>query len=216
VKQVLGFVVLAVAVWLLTVFTDTHGSGASAVMTWYLLALGIACWAFGAFRQRTVMGVILLVVAVGGFFMLSEPLSASEKNTVKKVGPVEKGGIEWQPWSEQAVATATAAGQPVFVDFTAAWCINCKFFEKTVLETGPIRTALKEKNIVPLKADWTKSDPAITAALKKFGRVGVPLYVLYRPGEAEPVIMDGLTQGGLLTELASIRQDAPAVAAAAK
>jgi thiol:disulfide interchange protein DsbD len=162
------------------------------------------------------MGFVLLVVALGGFMILREPLSAGESTTTKKVGAIEEGGIAWQAWSEEAVATAVAAGQPVFVDFTADWCINCKFFERTVLETEPIRAALRDKNIVPLKADWTRSDPAITAALKRFGRVGVPLYVLYRPGEAEPVVMDGLTQGGLLTELAPIRSGTPATATAAK
>ncbi len=216
VKQVLGFVVLAVAVWLLTVLTKTHGAEAGAAMSWYLLALGIASWALGAFRQRTVMGIVLLAVAVGGFLMLREPLVAGEKSTVKRVGAVEEGGIAWQPWSDESVTAAVAAGQPVFVDFTADWCINCKFFERTVLETEPIRAALKEKNVLPLKADWTRSDPAITAALKRFGRVGVPLYVLYRPGESEPVVMDGLTQGGLIAELANIKAATPITATAAK
>lgn len=216
VKQLLGFVVLAVAVWLLTVLTQTHGPEAGSATIWYLLALGVACWAFGAFRNRAFTGLVLLVVAIGGFALLREPLSASRTATAGKTGAVEEGGIDWQPWSEEAVAQSLQAGRPVFVDFTADWCINCKFFERTVLETEPIRAALRDKNVLPLKADWTRSDPAITAALKRFGRVGVPLYVLYRPGEPEPIIMDGLTQGGLLTELSAIRTVEDSVVAAVK
>ena len=115
------------------------------------------------------------------------------------------GGIAWEPYSEERLAAALASGAPVFVDFTAEWCVNCKAYERLVLATEPVAAKFREKKIVPLKADWTDADPVITRALKSFNRVGVPLYILYRPGEPHPVVMDGLTTGGLIGEIDKIK-----------
>ena len=88
----------------------------------------------------------------------------------------------------------------MFVDFTADWCINCKFFESTVLETSEIQDAFKSKNVLFVKADYTAQPPDIEQALKKMGRVGVPAYILFRK-RGDYWMADGLTTGGLLDEL---------------
>jgi thiol:disulfide interchange protein len=93
----------------------------------------------------------------------------------------------------------------VFIDFTAEWCINCKTNEKLVLNTATVAKALKDKNVLTLKADWTDFDPEIGNWIKRFNRAGVPVYVLYRPGEEQPVLFpELLTQGIVLGELNKI------------
>jgi len=99
------------------------------------------------------------------------------------------------------VGALRAEGRPVLVNFTAAWCITCLVNEKAALSATSVQNALKSKNIAYLKGDWTRQDPAITAALASFGRNGVPLYVLYPP-KGEPIILPQiLTEGGVLAEL---------------
>jgi thiol:disulfide interchange protein len=95
------------------------------------------------------------------------------------------------------------AGEPVFVDFTADWCISCKFNERTAIDVPAVREAFAKNGIVAMKADWTNANPEITDALKKFGRVGVPFYVLYpRGGSDQPIILpEILTQGIVLEAL---------------
>ncbi len=102
---------------------------------------------------------------------------------------------DWEPWSAERVAELRAAGQPVFVDFTADWCISCLVNEKTALSDASVQKLLVEKELVLLKADWTRQDPAITAGLAEFDRNGVPLYLVYnRQGEVE-VLPQLLTPG---------------------
>jgi thiol:disulfide interchange protein len=91
----------------------------------------------------------------------------------------DDAGVVWQPYSEQALDAARAAGRPVFIDFTAAWCLSCQFNERAVLKSGEVERALRQGNVVTMKADWTNSDPDITKKLAEVGRAGVPTYVLY-------------------------------------
>jgi len=93
------------------------------------------------------------------------------------------------PWSEEEVARQLAAGRTVFIDFTAAWCLTCQVNERVVLSKPEVQAAFCEKNIAFLVADWTRRDPAITAALQKYGREGVPTYVLIRPDGSAPVLL---------------------------
>jgi thiol:disulfide interchange protein DsbD len=127
------------------------------------------------------------------------------------LAPKKETGIAWQPFTPERVAAAVQSGQPVFIDFTADWCLNCKYNEKFVIDTEPVQVAVRDKNVLMLQADWTNSDPLITEWLNKFGRVGVPLYVLYSPGSPEPVVMpEILTQNLLLKHLSMLGNETPA------
>jgi thiol:disulfide interchange protein DsbD len=203
-KQAMGFVMLAVAVWLFTVFAG-RGEEASTALSWYLFVLAVAAWLFGVIPRRLIGGVIALVLAVGGYYYFlygqldAAPAPTAGSTSLQATEVVKKA---WQPFSEEKLAAARQEGRPVFVDFTANWCLNCKFFERTVLNSEAVTAAFRDANVVTLKADWTNQDPTITKWLNKFDRVGVPLYLLYRPGEENPVVQDALTRQGLLDELA--------------
>ena len=205
-KQVMGFIMLALAVWLFTIL-GLRGAEVVGGMSWFLLTLGVACWIFGAFRDSKVAVVLsLLVPLLGYFFFLSGKLEARPRSSASGEQKWKTGSIEWTAYTDERLAEARKAGAPVFVDFTAEWCINCKTYERLVLSTAPIGAKFQEKKIVALRADWTNTeDPVVTRALKSFGRVGVPLYVLYRPGEDQPVVLDALTTGSLLAELDRIK-----------
>jgi len=100
----------------------------------------------------------------------------------------------WQPFSKSTLNEALAAGKPVFVDFTADWCITCKTNERFAIDTPRVRQEFLKRNVVALKADWTKGDPEITEILKQFGRAGVPMYLIYPGGtkETQPVLLPEL------------------------
>ena len=204
-KQGMGFVMLAVAVWLFTVFA-LRGTGAMTGMSWFLLALGLACWLYGTVRESLVARVAFALLPVGGYFLfLHGKLDAQPAGTSGQTHMT--GSITWVDYSEERLAEARKAGRPVFVDFTAEWCINCKVYEGAVLSTDAVGAKFREKNVLPLRADWTNTnEPVVSKALKSFNRVGVPLYVLYRPGETEPVVLDGITTGVVLAELDKTRK----------
>lgn len=190
-KQITGFIMLAVVVWLLSVMVASRPDAVSQVV-WYLFVLAIGCWAMGAYQNRVTRWVLFPVAVIAGYFVLLHgPLADTE---------APSRGAAAQASLETRITAARETGQPVFVDFTAAWCLNCKVFEK-VLKTDKVQGEFKAKNVVTVIADWTQKDREIGEWLKKFNRAGVPLYLLYRPGEEEPVVMDSLTPGNLLAEL---------------
>ena len=201
-KQLMGFVMLAVVVWLLTVL-GSRGSEAIGAVSWFLLFLALACWIYGAFSRSFFAWLAILAVIASGYFLFLS--GAFAHPAVKSARQNSPDGLAWNSYSDDAVAAAISRGDAVFIDFTADWCVNCKAYERLVIETEPVHRAFRERKVTLFKADWTHGDPEISRALKRFGRIGVPLYVLYRPGETKPVVMDALTSGLLLKELAAIK-----------
>ena len=100
---------------------------------------------------------------------------------------------DWLPYAPAQIAELTASGRPVFVDFTAAWCVTCQVNKRLVLNTETVQQAFAQNNVALLRADWTRSDATIGRALAALGRSGVPVYVLYRPGR-EPLVLPEVLQ----------------------
>jgi thiol:disulfide interchange protein DsbD len=182
-KQVLGFVMLAFAVWLMRAFPST-----SMVISvgYFLLVLAVAAWLFGTFHERWWPVFAALLLCVGGWWFFI-------KDNVKQP-PRESSGLVAK------VRAGLKENRPVFVDFTAEWCVNCKVFESLVLDTAPVQEAFKAKNVLFVKADYTNEPPDIAATLQKIGRAGVPAYVLFRKRD-DFWVADGLTTSGLLEQL---------------
>ncbi|MEI6278405.1 MAG: thioredoxin family protein [Verrucomicrobiae bacterium] len=200
-KQFMGFPLLATLVWIIGIIGAQRGTGGVFWFLCFLLCLALACWIYGSFcgpiaspRGGSAAILLVLIVAVGGgWYFLGEKFSRS--------GAVETGGIAWVPFSAKALSDLRAEGKPVFVDFTADWCITCKFNERTAIDTPAVRALLAEKKVVPMKADWTNANPEITAALRNFGRVGVPFYVIWTAGsEARPVTLPEILTEAIMVE----------------
>jgi thiol:disulfide interchange protein DsbD len=207
-KQFMGFLLLATLLFLLYVLGAQRGLDALIWASCFLLIVSVVCWMKGAFvtpvasaRGRTTAIVLMLVLLVAsGFYFVGEKFAASK---LTAVGTTVTG--EWQPFTPARLESELKQGHAVFVDFTAAWCITCKFNEASVLETAAVRESFERHNITRLKADWTNGDPDITKLLQHFGRPGVPLYVLYPGGQDEPIVLpELLTKGILLDKLETI------------
>jgi thiol:disulfide interchange protein DsbD len=205
-KQLMGFVLMAVAVWLLGVLAESRGVTAASGAMAFLLAVGLACWVFGTVRNRALSWVSVVVILAGAWLIFVHGTVTAAPARSENAQTGTRDGIAWEKFSPQRIDDALRAGQPVFIDFTADWCLNCKYNEKFVINTDAVKSALAQKKVVMLKADWTNGDPAITEWLKKFNRIGVPVYVIYAsPNEPPVVLPEILTQNILLQALARIR-----------
>lgn len=208
-KQLMGFPLMATLVWILSIVGGQRGTDGVFWFLCFLLCLAISCWLYGSFcgplstgRSRAAAIVLALLAAGGGgWYFLGQKFAL--------VGSHESGGIEWVPFSAKELAAMQTAGKSVFVDFTADWCITCKFNERTAINTPAVQQLLREKKAVSMKADWTNANPEITAALRSFGRVGVPFYVIYPAGRpADPIILpEILTESILLEALRKLPTD---------
>jgi thiol:disulfide interchange protein DsbD len=198
-KQVMGFFILGVAVWLLSVLGQSRGTEALSGACAFLLVLGVGCWLLGTLRSRSLALVLSLALAAGGYhFLLQDALTV----TTSARSASTKGSLteSWEPFSRERVSAELAKGNPVFIDFTAEWCLNCKVNEHVTLSKPEVQAAFKERGVVLLKADWTNGDPAITAELNRFNRLGVPFYLLYSPASPDPKVFPELLTPALVLE----------------
>jgi thiol:disulfide interchange protein len=187
-KEVMGFLLLATVVWLLWLLGSTVGVDAQAWASLWLLALAVAAWLWGHFagperhktHRRNMSVATVGLVLVSSFWLWPKVLSGRAAPLAVETG--------WQAWSQATVDSLHAQGKPVFVDFSAQWCWTCKINERGTLASDAVQAAFKSKGVTLLRADWTRQDPAITAALSAHGRGGVPMY-LYYPAQGDAVLL---------------------------
>jgi thiol:disulfide interchange protein/DsbC/DsbD-like thiol-disulfide interchange protein len=197
-KQVLGFALLGTCVWLVWVMGGLAGVDGMARLLAFLVAVALGAWVYGltqgaegARRWGGVAAAVLVLVATGGF-----ALRFDETAPMARISQVSA-----QPWDEAAVAAALKAGQPVFIDFTADWCLTCKFNERTVLTREQVRAAFTRHQVAFFVADWTRRDARISAKLAEHGRAGVPMYLVISPSTPDrPEVLSELLTSELVIQ----------------
>jgi thiol:disulfide interchange protein DsbD len=206
-KQFMGFLLMGTVIFLVYVFGALTSSDAMVDMLGVLLLVSMAAWVYGRWSAPTrstlargVGGIVAVLVLIGA---MGWAIALVKSPAAQRAAATADG---WQPWSPDAVDSALAQDKPVFVDFTAAWCLSCKVNERVALETDEVKSAFAQKNVVLFRADWTHSDPRITDALQQYHRDGVPLYLLYSPKakDAPQVLPEVLTPGIVLDALTKI------------
>jgi len=181
-KQFLAFPMLAASIWLIWVLSIQTGAGGVLRLLSAILLLGFAVWLW---KFKSLVAKLILVVSILlGAYLIKE-LSVAEREQALSSLP------QSSVWSSERAAELRADGHSVFVDFTAAWCVTCKANEIAVIRKPKTQDLFARTGTVILVADWTRRDAVITAELAKYGRSGVPLYLLYPPGknDVEPQIL---------------------------
>jgi thiol:disulfide interchange protein DsbD len=178
-KQLTAVPLFATAIWLAYVYGRLYAGGATdpgdgvyrlSLLLACFLTLAVAGWVLGKWPAKWSSAIVsVLLIALALAIPLYQP-----KDT----------NLVWQPYSQTTLDAARKAGNPVFIDFTAAWCLSCQVNEKLVLHAADVQKQLSDRHVTLLRADWTKYDPAITQELASLNRSGVPTYVLYPASQA--------------------------------
>ena len=191
-KKAMAFPMFATVAWLVWVLGQQSGIDGAGALLVLLVGLGMLVWALSLHGRARLVIATISIAALAGFTWVAGPFitqnlpdNTPSANSGTNTNTNTSG---WQAWEPGKVDQLLAAGQPAFVDFTAAWCVTCQLNKKTTLNNAQVLADFKAKKVQLLRADWTRRDPAITQALAALGRQGVPVYVLYSPTSA-PVVM---------------------------
>jgi thiol:disulfide interchange protein DsbD len=204
-KKALAFPMYAAAAWLLWVLSQQTGPLGLARLLAAAVALALGAWLFGVGQRRRAVGgggawptlaaAASLVAAIAAVSVGSYEPPAPTSSASARPAP---GALASSPYSPEALAALRAAGTPVLVNFTAAWCVTCQVNERVAFSSPEVAQAFKRAGAVYLVADWTNRDPAIAKALADQGRIGVPLYLFYDRGAAEPKVLPQLLTPAIL------------------
>ncbi len=199
-RKFMAFPMFATVAWLVWVLGQQSGIDGAGALLALLVAVAFVVWAMTlAGRPRLIAGAVSLAAllgmawGIGGY--VTTPVS------MVRLGSADD---QWQAWAPGRVDQILAGGQPVFVDFTAAWCVTCQYNKKATLSDPLVLADMTAKKVALLRADWTRRDPAITAALQQLGRNGVPVYVLYQAGRAPVLLSEILSVSDVRAALARL------------
>jgi len=206
-KQATAAPIFGTVIWLVWLFASAAGVDALTALLVAFLLLAIAGWILGRWPARRVASVFAISVIV---LAVATPLYALWKFPAVDTGTTRAGNghAGWEPYSRAAIEQYRAQGRPVFVDFTARWCLSCQVNERVVLNRDDVRRRLRDSGVVLVRADWTRHDETIALALQELGRSGVPAYVFYLPGQPALVLPEVLTPGIVLAPLDQLRNHA--------
>ena len=200
-KQLMAFPMFATVAWLVWVLGQQSGIDGAGALLGLLVVIALTIWALTLKgRTRTVMAAFSIAISAVALWTMGPNITKLQEASVS-ASQVATG---WQAWEPGRVDQLNAQGQSVFVDFTAAWCVTCQYNKKTTLSDAAVVADFETKKVALLRADWTRRDPAVTAALGQLGRSGVPLYVIYKPGRAPVVLSEILSVDDVRAELAKL------------
>ena len=194
-RRAMAFPMFATVIWLVWVLGQQSGIDGAATLLALLLCLAALAWVL-TLRGPTRLGLTALVLVFSAWLVHS-----TGRSLVEPVPVASAPAAGWQVWSAPAQAELLAQGRPVFVDYTAAWCVTCQYNKRTTLANRAVLDNFAQRNVALLRADWTRRDPAITQALAALGRSGVPVYVLLAPGKAPIVLTELLSPQEVHTAL---------------
>ena len=203
-KQLMAFPMFATVAWLVWVLGQQSGIDGAGALLGLLVLLSLTIWAL------TLRGSARTAIATFSIALCALAVWVIGPNVVKPLSDVSAAGTspvatgKWQAWAPGRVEQLTAQGQSVFVDFTAAWCVTCQYNKKITLSNARVLADIDNKKVALLRADWTRRDPEVTAALAQLGRSGVPVYVIYKPGRAPVVLSEILSVEDVRAELAKL------------
>lgn len=201
-KQVMGFSLLGTAVWLYSVLMAQVSVDSATRFLVFLFVLALGAWAVGRFaglqhkaarRWGVRGGAVLTAVLCGVFYVTLDGKVAGPAVQVDPSTIVKDGHINWTPFDEPTIATQSASGRLVFLDYTADWCTNCKVNEKLFLETDTVRSALVKENVLPMKVDMSNENEAMDKWLAKIGRSAIPAYAIVFPDGSLDVLPVAIT-----------------------
>jgi len=208
-KQAVSIPIFATVIWLVWVFTQIAGSSALIGLLAAFLLLALAGWFLGRWPGKaaaTTIAALVLIAAIGTSVWAVRALGASPQSVSAQNAPgsqLPASGSDWQPFTPTLVSESRAQGKPVFIDFTASWCLSCQVNERLILNRADVQQRLHDSGAVLLRADWTNQDPDITQTLATLGRSGVPTYALYPadPNAPAHVLPEVLTPGIVIDAL---------------
>ncbi|MGC2161360.1 MAG: thioredoxin family protein [Silvibacterium sp.] len=191
-KQAVSIPIFGTVIWLVWVFNQSAAASSLVFLLAAFLLLAIAGWILGRWPAKapaTVAAVLVLALAVA--------VPAWALHTLTPSAATHAQDARWQPFTPQLVAQYRAEGKPVFVDFTASWCLSCQVNERVVLDRADVQQRLKSSGVELVRADWTRHDETIANALAALGRSGVPTYALYSadPNAPPTLLPEVLTPG---------------------
>ena len=203
-KKLMAFPMFATVVWLVWVLGQQSGIDGAGALLLILLLLSMLLWTFTLQgRTRIWLGLISLLALVYSFVSFGPQVTKLAEPVAATLG-INNSAERWQAWTPGRVEQLLAEGKPVFVDFTAAWCVTCQYNKKTTLANAELLANFDAKKVNLLRADWTSRDPSITAALAKLGRNGVPVYVFYAQGKAPVVLSEVISVDDVNKVLSSL------------
>lgn len=188
-KQLFGFVMLAVVIWLSWVISIQRSSEAVIILMIGLFLLALGAWLHAIGKKTKGIIILSFIIYFLGFYSSFQAARRPSIQSTVEESNKEKG-INWEKFDPIRYEQYLADNKPVFLDFTAAWCLSCQVNEQTVFHNQKIIDRFNEMGIIPIKADWTNHDPEITEALNSFGKNSIPLYVFFPQGNhSRPVIL---------------------------
>lgn len=194
-RQFMGFLLMGTVLWLLDVVRMQNGGGYLMRTMAFLLFTALLAWFYGVFKRRGTargrMRVILLLLLILGAGTGSALLrdGGNTAGTAGEPASAESGYGEWEAFTPQLIASHRQEGRPLFLAFSAGWCMTCRINERSVLFTEEIDSFLRERGIVRIHGDYTNRDPVLTEWMARFQRAGVPFYLVYPPGGGEPILL---------------------------